>query len=448
MCSGDAPQTDTAASPGRPLALLVLTRDPTGRMTGRKMVLTTAARGLEQSGFRVEAVVLSRHPVPASWDGRPLHRVDLPPLARVGLNAARVILRGRGTLNEALFDSPQVRRRTAQFADERGADAVVADGLRTTGAAMACGLPVVIHLDDLLSDRYAAMAGTATSSTDVLGYFATQLPAALRRPASALARRLLGIEARRVDRREHQLAYDADVVAMTSQDEADELTRRTGRAVVALPMSVTAREPGDPSAAPASSFVFLGVLDYAPNQQALAWWVAQVLPALDAAGGGDITLTVVGHRTHESGALADPRLRFTGYVDDLGEELRRHRGMVAPVLSGAGVKTKVLDGWSVGLPVVATPAGAAGLPRDDGLIVATDAAGFAAAVLHLRHDGALASRTGRAGWQALQRDWSPEAVGERWGGTVRPLLRKDTRSAETFSGRRHEGVPGIGERPY
>lgn len=424
MISGDPPRTGAAATPQRPLALLVLTRDPTGRMTGRKTVLATAARGLEQSGLLVEAVVLSRHPVPTSWDGRPVHRVDLPPLTRVGVTAARVLLGGQGTLNEALFDSPAVRRRAARLAADRGADVVVADGLRTTGAAMACGLPVLIHLDDLLSDRYAAMAGTATSSTEVLGFFATQLPSALRRPAGALARRLLAVEARRADRRERQVARTADAVAMTSQDEADELARRSGRRVVALPMSVTAREPGDPSSADASSFAFLGLLDYAPNQEALAWWVTRVIPALDAAGGQDVTLTVVGHRSDGRDELADPRLRYTGYVDDLASELRRHRGMVVPVMSGAGVKTKVLDGWSVGLPVVATPAGAAGLATDDGLLVAADAEAFAAAVLSLRDDGALAFRTGRAGWAVLQREWSPEAVGERWGATVHPLLHR------------------------
>ncbi len=407
----------------QPLALVVLTRDPTGRMTGRKSVLATAADSLERSGLRVAVVVLSRHPVPPVWHGRPVHRVPLPPLGRVALTAAGVVLGRRGTLNEALFDSRRVRRSIALLAARLRADVVVADGLRTTGPAMACGLPVVVHLDDLLSDRYANVAaGPDGSGTDVLGFFATQLPRALRGPAGAVARRLVGLEAGRADRRERELAGSVAAVALTSQDEADELSRRAGRPIAALPMAVALRDPGRPDLADPCSFVFLGLLDYAPNRAALRWWVSEVAPALRALGGGDVVLTVVGQQTAAAPELEGPGIRFTGYLEDLGAELRRHRGMVAPVLSGAGVKTKVLDGWSVGLPVVATPAGAAGCSSGAGLLVAEGAPAFAAAVVRLRDDASLAAHTGRAGREVLEREWSPAAVGDRWAATVLPLL--------------------------
>ncbi|MBD4448633.1 glycosyltransferase, partial [Xanthomonas citri pv. citri] len=58
---------------------------------------------------------------------------------------------------------------------------------------------------------------------------------------------------------------------------------------------------------------------------------------------------------------------LAGYVDGLGEALRQHRGFLSPVLSGAGVKTKVLDAMSVGLPVAATPLGVEGIPVTAGV---------------------------------------------------------------------------------
>jgi hypothetical protein len=431
MGSGERPgaeQTgpDQTGRDQQPVALLLLTRDPSGQLTGRKSVLATAARSLERAGLSLVVVVLSRHPVSDDWDGRPVHRVPLPPLPRVAASAALAVLGGRRTLNEALFDSPRVRRRTARLASRVGARVVVADGLRTSGPALACGLPVLVHLDDLLSDRYAAI-GTRSdgSSEDVLGFFSSQLPARLRPAAGAVARRLIGVEARRADRRERQLAATASRVAMTSEAEAAELSRRTGRAVEALPMAVAVRAPGDPAAADPCSFVFLGLLDYAPNRAAVRWWIMDVAPALRALGGEDVRLTVVGQR--DAGDDLDfPDLRYTGYVDDLGDELRRHRAMVVPTLSGAGVKTKVLDAWSVGLPVIATPSGAAGLTTGEGLVVAEDAVSFAAAVIRLRDDGPLASRTGRAGRAVLQERWSPEAVGNRWAAAVLPLLARST----------------------
>ena len=387
-------------------------------MSGRKTVLATAANSLERAGCDVEAVVLSRTPPEPHWQGRTVHHVPLPGLPRTAVSGVRVLTGGSGSLNEALFDSPAVRRRTAELVRSRDA-ALVVDGLRTAGPALAGDAPVLVHLDDLLSDRYAALAREA-AAPDLLGFFAEQLPRVLRPPAQRVAGRLLALEARRVDARERELAQTAHAVAMTSQDEADELARRTGRPVVALPMSVDVRPAGDPAEADPGSIVFLGLLDYAPNRAALRWWSEQVRPALDALGGQDVHLTVVGHQSDSAG-VADPRVHFTGYVDDLGTELRRHRAMVAPVLTGAGVKTKVLDGWSVGLPVVATSAGAAGLDRAAGLLVADDASAFAHAVLRLRDDAALARSTGAAGRAALEQEWSSRALARRWTDAVQPL---------------------------
>lgn len=407
--------------PDRRRALLVLTRDPTGRVSGRKTVLETAAASLEHLGYAVHAVVLARTPPEvATWRGRPLHAVPLPPLARSASSAVRVLVRGGGTLNESLFDSPSVRRAVADVARRLRPDLVVADGLRTAGPSLALGLPVLVHLDDLLSDRYAD--GAADAGTDVLGFFADQLPGPARPAAAATARRLLAVESRRAAVREVEVARSATAVAMTSAGEAAELSRRAGRPVAALPMAVQVRPAGDPAEAEATSVVFLGLLDYRPNRVAVQWWTDHVRPALDALGGGDVRLTVVGHRTSRLEGADEERLRFTGYVEALGAELRKHRAMVVPVRSGAGVKTKVLDAWSVGLPVVATRAGAAGLdPEAGGLVLADSAADFAAAVVRLRDDPALAAATGARGRHLLERDWSPAALAERWRESVAPL---------------------------
>lgn len=430
---GPAPGADAQ---GLPLALFVLTRDPTGRLSGRKSVLATAAASIERSGMRVEAVVLSRNAPAATWLGRRLHHVALPGHARIVGSAARVLATGQGSLNESLFDSPRVRRQTAAVAHVRAAQFLVADGLRTAGPSMAAGRPVLVHLDDLLSDRYAS---PASLQGNPLGFFSEQVPRVLRWPAQRVAGLLLHGEARRADARERAITRGAAVVAMTSRAEADELSRRTGRAVSVLPMAVDARAAGDPAGADPCSFVFLGVLDYAPNMAALQWWQHAVRPALDAAGGNDIRLTVVGHRTGDA-LPADPRIGYTGYVEDLGAELRRHRAMVVPVRDGAGVKTKVLDGWSVGLPSVTTPNGAAGLTGDDGVLVGDDPGLFARHVLSLRDDADLARRTGAAGRAVLVREWSADALAQRWAAAIAPL--RDRREPGSHPPPSRPGGPG------
>jgi glycosyltransferase involved in cell wall biosynthesis len=158
---------------------------------------------------------------------------------------------------------------------------------------------------------------------------------------------------------------------------------------------------------------------------ALEWWRDQVRPLLDAQGGEDIVLTVVGSCSmRQRDSLEDARLRFTGYLPDLADELRAHRAMVAPVTSGTGMKTKVLDGFSVGLPVVATSLGVAGLAVRDGqeALVSDDPAGFAASVLRLRDDPAMAAAIGIAGRSLLRSTWSSETLVERWRQVIADVL--------------------------
>ena len=409
----------------QPRALMVLTRDPGGELTGRKAVLATIASSLEAVDIHVDVVVLSRTPPPEDWQGRGVAWVRLPGLSTVAFGATGVALRGKRSFNEVLFDSRRVRREVRRVAAARGSSVVVADTLRTAVPAMATGLPVIVHFDDLLSNRYAELSSGGQVQGDVLGFFGGQLPAPVAALARTAARRLLSTEARLTAVREVQLAQAAAAAAMTSPEEAQELGRRAGRSVSTLPMAVDVRPTGDVAGAPGHSMVFLGHLGYAPNMAALEWWRDEVRPLLDAQGGEDIVLTVVGSCSmRQRDSLEDARLRFTGYLPDLADELRAHRAMVAPVTSGTGMKTKVLDGFSVGLPVVATSLGVAGLAVRDGqeALVSDDPAGFAASVLRLRDDPAMAAAIGIAGRSLLRSTWSSETLVERWRQVIADVL--------------------------
>lgn len=410
----------------RPVALMVWTRDPSGRACGRKNVLATGARSLEALGFKVEIIALCREVPAPSWKGRRVHHVRLPGLPRAALSGIRTVITRRGSLNQSLFDSPRVRREIAVLAWRLHAQVVVADGARTLGPAVRTELPVLLHLDDLLSDRYEALAsGSGHDAENVLGFFADELPRHLRPMADAGARRLVRLESRLMRRLEDRLHRGVGVVAVTSPQDADVLSRRTGRTVRVLPMAVDPRVPGDPGTAPATSFVYLGSPDYFHNLADVRWWVREVRPILDRLGGADIHLTVVGHDDGDQrSVLGSKRLHFVGYIEDLGSELRRHRAMIAPVTSGTGINTKVLDAFSVGLPVVTTRIGAAGLRVTGGrhVLAADSPEDFARAMLRLRDDPATAVRLGTAGRELLTRSWSSDGLRVQWGHALRPLV--------------------------
>jgi glycosyltransferase involved in cell wall biosynthesis len=78
-------------------------------------------------------------------------------------------------------------------------------------------------------------------------------------------------------------------------------------------------------------------------------------------------------------------LEMLGYVEDIRDPLSRYSLFVCPILSGSGVRVKLLEAFAAGIPVISTRVGAEGLAEKDGefCALADDPASFAARVLEL-----------------------------------------------------------------
>jgi len=147
----------------------------------------------------------------------------------------------------------------------------------------------------------------------------------------------------------------------------------------------------------------LGSLHYAPNAEGIRWFVRQVFPAIRERVGG-ARLTIAGRnppgdllRTAKDSGGA---VSVTGYVENLEPLLRRSGVVVVPVLSGSGMRVRILESLSRGMPVVTTTIGAEGIEARPGtdLLVADTPEDFAAAVVRVLREpetAGLLSANGR-----------------------------------------------------
>ncbi len=89
----------------------------------------------------------------------------------------------------------------------------------------------------------------------------------------------------------------------------------------------------------------------------------------------------------------DDAIELIGFVEDVREPLSRYSVFICPILSGSGIRVKLLEAFAAGIPVVSTRIGAEGLATADGEIcaLADDPVGFAKAVLNLLADSAKAA---------------------------------------------------------
>lgn len=145
--------------------------------------------------------------------------------------------------------------------------------------------------------------------------------------------------------------------------------------------------------------VFAGALTYGPNLEAMRWFVGDILPRVRKLA-GDVELLITGVAPRE-GMPIGPGVRPTGWVEDVRAVVASAAVSIAPVRHGSGTRLKILEAMALGTPVVATSKAAEGLEVVDGehLLLADDAATFAAQTVRLLGDRDLASRLAEAARQ-------------------------------------------------
>ena len=160
-----------------------------------------------------------------------------------------------------------------------------------------------------------------------------------------------------------------------------------------------------------SDLVFTGSLNWIPNIDGLAWFIAEVLPRIRERK-PDCTLAVVGRRPGpEIHRLvgADPRILLRADVPDIRPYLWGARAAVVPLKVGGGTRLKIYEAMAAGTPQISTVVGAEGLVAEHGknILLADSAEEFAAACLLVleqentrKHisESALQMVTDRFGW--------------------------------------------------
>ncbi|MDB5406193.1 MAG: hypothetical protein JWL84_1105 [Rhodospirillales bacterium] len=406
--------------PQRKRVLFLATRDPRGRATGRKMALRTIIRSCAEIGFDVHVAVFGDA---EPGDGHlPLPAAHFTFLARAGLWRALVNLlsrglRGRLSLNECLYFSPGSLARLKEVAAEIAPDVVIADMVRTASYAMGLDQPWVLDFDDRLSARYEDWS-RKTEAQDILGYLQRSRPRLVTKLVGWLRVPILRFESRLLRRRELELAHVAAACTMVNPGEARALSAETGRRVWCAPMSVSVpRRPARESAPLNPTPVFVGGIDYAPNFEAVAFFKDQLGPGLKARSDLPSTLDVIGFCTSEHRDRLDGgHVRLLGYAPDLYRRLAEYSIFVAPVLSGTGIKTKVVEALLMGLIVVSTPAGLAGLDlgHRTHCYVFETARDLADCLREILGDPTAATTVADNGRHYAERNFAPDVLRERW----------------------------------
>ena len=186
--------------------------------------------------------------------------------------------------------------------------------------------------------------------------------------------------------------YDA-VIALTDTDR-DTLQRQG----VTVPLHVSPLAISTPTIRPQrwnGRLLFVGGYEHTPNQEGLRWLLSEVLPRIDWSRNGMAKgLDLVGKGWSEEWVAKANRsqlkVNIMGFVEHL-EDVGRGSIMVVPILSGSGMRMKILEGAALATPIVTTTVGVEGIGLADGqsCLIADTPQSFANALIRMMSDSDL-----------------------------------------------------------
>ena len=114
------------------------------------------------------------------------------------------------------------------------------------------------------------------------------------------------------------------------------------------------------------SMSFIGSLDWMPNIEGLTWFIDEIWEPYQAKFPG-LEIHVAGRNT--PAWLTHKKIRglvVHGEVEDAKEFINNHPIMLVPLLSGSGMRAKIIEGMALGRVVITTSLGLEGIPATHG----------------------------------------------------------------------------------
>ena len=161
--------------------------------------------------------------------------------------------------------------------------------------------------------------------------------------------------------------------------------------------------------------VFIGNYNHQPNEDAVYYFIEHVLPKIHERL-PKVHLYIIGsHIKDKMLALANDVINMVGWVDTVEPAFAQRRVFVSYLRYGAGMKGKLGQALSLGLPVVSTTIGAEGmgLQEEETALIADTPDQFADAVCRLYTDSVLWKKLSVQGQAYIEHEYGESAVREK-----------------------------------
>lgn len=211
----------------------------------------------------------------------------------------------------------------------------------------------------------------------------------------------------------HLNAYDG-VVSITDNDAR--LLREMGcrKPIVAIPFGISPESLENVEVEPNSLF-HLGSMDWMPNLEGIQWFLDNVWPKVHEAM-PQLTLYLAGRKMPDDLMRLDMEgVKVVGEVPDAMYFIATKQINVVPLLSGSGIRVKIIEAMSAGKTVIATTIGAEGIAYTEGrdLLVADTPEQFVQQIRRCVDDPDFCQSVGRSAYRLIAEEYSNERLTQK-----------------------------------
>lgn len=198
-------------------------------------------------------------------------------------------------------------------------------------------------------------------------------------------------ELNKIKKYESKICNQADHVIVVTNDDKESLARigADKNKIVMLPsvvVDIVKRETLNFENRE-NSIMYVGTLSWGANIDGLEYFIHNIYPKIKEKV-SDIKFYIIGKNPPDilkSYAQKDNSIILTGFVEDLNDYYSKSKLFVVYLRYGSGIKIKVLDALSIGMPVVTNDVGGEGI-HTDGVELANTDDGFANKICELMDD--------------------------------------------------------------
>ena len=331
---------------------------------------------------------------------------NAPTLPRVSFGTLLKAFFKRQPITVARYDVPTYRQKFRELITNETFDLVHYEMFHIAQFQTETDLPSVLSQQNVDSAIWRRLCSETTNPFYKFAYWTQQLA---------------------FQRYERVLSPKFDVVTCTSDIDATVFQQHCAEdAIEIIPngVDVTHYLP-DYSSEASAHLIYIGSMDWYPNEDAVAFFTDEVLPRIQEKV-PDVAFSIVGGNpsTRVQKLAEREGVVVTGRVPEIKPYFAEATVFVVPLRIGSGTRLKILEALAMGKAIVSTTVGAEGLDLRDGeeIFIADEPIAFADAVTRLLTDSELRRRMGESGRARVERDYDWRSIGEKLHGVYTKIV--------------------------